>query len=192
MYDDRNQADVTVIGGGLAGMAASIHLAEAGLRVLCIETDPLDRDPVGEALDWSAPDLLKALGLPMEYLLEQDIATYKRHVVLKLRDGSEQHYIPGEWLGKPPYNIDLRTLHVDRSQLNQALRKVFLGRGIKLVSDRVVHVETTGRMVKAVVTAKGERIVSKWFLDASGSGASLFPKTFKLPVYEYGPHKVAT
>src|SRR5277367_71207 len=149
MYDDRNQADVTVIGGGLAGMAASIHLASGGLKVLCIEADPLDRDPVGESLDWSAPDLLKALGLPMEYLLQQGIATYKRHVVLKLRDGSEQHYIPGEWLGKPPYNIDLRTLHVDRSQLNQALREIFLARGIGLVSDRVVHVEAAGRLVKA-------------------------------------------
>ncbi len=191
MYEDRSQPDVTVIGGGLAGMAASIHLADAGLRVRCIEADPLDRDPVGESLDWSAPDLLKALRLPMEFLLEQDIATYKRHVVLKLRDGSEQHYIPGQWLGKPPYNIDLRTLHVDRTQLNQALRKVFLGRGVELVSDRVVDVEITGRMVEAVITAKGERIASKWFLDASGLGANLFPKTFKLPVYEYGPHKVA-
>ena len=45
--------------------------------------------------------------------------------------------------------------------------------------------------VKAVVTAKGERIVSPWFLDASGSAATLFPRIFKLPVYEYGPHKVA-
>jgi menaquinone-9 beta-reductase len=191
MQGETDQVDVTVIGGGLAGMAASIHLADAGLKVLCIEADPADNDPVGESLDWSAPDLLKALGLPMEFLLEQGIATYKRHVVLKLKDGSEQHYIPGEWLGKPPYNIDLRTLHVDRSQLNQALREIFLGRGIGLVSDRVVHVEAAGRLVKAVVTAKGERIVSRWFLDASGSGASLFPKTFKLAVYEYGPHKVA-
>jgi menaquinone-9 beta-reductase len=191
MQNETVQVDVTIIGGGLAGMAASIHLADAGLRVLCIEADPVDGDPIGESLDWSAPDLLKALGLPMELLLEQGIATYKRHVVLKLRDGSEQHYIPGEWLGKPPYNIDLRTLHVDRGQLDQALRGIFLGRGIQLVSDRVVHVEIDGRLVKAVVTAKGERIVSRWFLDASGSGASLFPKTFKLPVYEYGPHKVA-
>ncbi len=191
MQDETDQVDVTVIGGGLAGMAASIHLADAGLRVLCVEAEPVDSDPVGESLDWSAPDLLKALGLPMEYLLEQGIATYKRHVVLKLRDGSEQHYIPGQWLGKRPYNIDLRTLHVDRSQLNQALREIFLGRGIRRISDRVVHVEAAGRSVKAVVTAKGERIVSRWFLDASGSGASLFPKTFKLPVYEYGPHKVA-
>src|SRR5271156_555038 len=189
--NERDQIDVTVIGGGLAGMAASIHLSRAGLRVLCIEADVADTDPVGESLDWSAPDLLKALGLTMEYLMDQGIATYKRHVVLKLRDGSEQHYIPGEWLGKPPFNIDLRTLHVDRSQLNQAIRRIFLASGVTLIAGKVVHVETTGKAVDGVVTANGERITSRWFLDASGSAASLFPRTFKLPVYEYGPHKVA-
>src|SRR5580704_4966715 len=191
MQDESDQIDVTVIGGGLAGMAASIHLADAGLRVVCIEADPIDTDPVGESLDWSAPELLKRLGLTKEHLLEQGIATYKLHVVLKLRDGSQQHYVPGEWLGKPPYNVDLRTLHVDRTQLNQALREILLGKGIRLLNDRVVHVETAGQIVKAVVTVKGERIVSPWFLDASGSGAALFPRIFKLPVYEYGPHKVA-
>ena len=191
MHNETDQVDVTVIGCGLAGMAASIRLADAGLTVLCIEADPVDGDPVGESLDWSAPALLKDLGLSMERLIEQGIATYKRHVVLKLRDGSEQHYVPGEWLGKPPYNIDLRTLHVDRGQLNQALREIFLGKGIRLLGDRVVNVETAGRAVKAVVTAQGERIVSKWFLDASGSSASLFPRIFNLPVYEYGPRKVA-
>ena len=91
MKSETDQVDVTVIGGGLAGMAASIHLADAGLRVVCIEADPIDADPVGESLDWSAPDLLKRLGLPMELLLEQGIATFKHHVVLKLRDGSERH-----------------------------------------------------------------------------------------------------
>jgi len=98
MKSETDLVDVTVIGGGLAGMAASIHLADAGLRVVCIEADPVDADPVGESLDWSAPDLLKRLGLPMELLLEQGIATFKHHVVLKLRDGSERQYIPGEWL----------------------------------------------------------------------------------------------
>ncbi len=191
MQGNEGNFDVTVIGGGLAGMSTSIHLANAALKVLCIEADPLDKEPVGESLDWSAPDLLKALGLPMEHLLDQGIATYKRHVILKLRDGSEQHYVPGEWLGKPPYNVNLRTLHVDRSQLNQALREIFIGKGITLINDRVAHVETAGRVVKAVVTAQGERIVSKWFIDASGSSAGLFPRTFNLPVYEYGPHKVA-
>jgi menaquinone-9 beta-reductase len=191
MKSETDLVEVTVIGGGLAGMAASIHLADAGLSVVCIEADPVDADPVGESLDWSAPDLLKRLGLPMELLLEQGIATFKHHVVLKLRDGSERQYIPGEWLGKPPYNIDLRTLHVDRGQLNQALREIFLGKGIRLVNERVVDIETTGQIVDAVVSAKGERFRSRWFIDASGSAASLFPRIFRLPVYEYGPHKVA-
>jgi menaquinone-9 beta-reductase len=161
------------------------------MRVLCIEAELEDSDPVGESLDWSAPELLKRLGLTKESLLEQGIATCKRHVVLKLRDGTKQQYVPGEWLGKPPYNVDLHTLHVDRTQLNSALREIVLRKGIRLVSGRVVHVETTGQIVQAVVTANGERIVSPWFLDASGSGAALFPRIFKLPVYEYGPHKVA-
>ena len=90
-----------------------------------------------------------------------------------------------------PSNIDLRTLRVDRSQLNQAIRRTFLASGVTLIAGKVVHVETTGKSVDAVVTANGERITSRWFLDASGSAASLFPRTFKLPVYEYGPHKVA-
>ena len=80
-------SDVTVIGGGLAGMAACIHLAKAGLRVLCIDAGGIENDAVGESLDWSAPGLLADLGLTMNQLIEEKIATYKRHVTLKLGDG---------------------------------------------------------------------------------------------------------
>ena len=73
-------------------MAASIHLARAGMRVTCIETDPQDVDPVGESLDWSAPELLRELDLPMDRLLRDGIATYKRHVILKLISGAARHY----------------------------------------------------------------------------------------------------
>ena len=53
------EIDVTVIGGGLAGMAASIHLVRAGLGVLCIEAAATGTDAVGESLDWSSPALLR-------------------------------------------------------------------------------------------------------------------------------------
>jgi menaquinone-9 beta-reductase len=99
--NDPDQIDVAVIGGGLAGMAASIHLVRAGLRVLCIEADIADSAPVGESLDWSAPDLLAVLGLSMQRLIDEDFGTWKRHVTLKLADGSTAHYVPGEWLGRP-------------------------------------------------------------------------------------------
>lgn len=183
--------DVTVIGGGLAGMAASIHLADAGLKVLCIAPDPNDSHAVGESLDWSAPDLLKSLGLPMEQLIAEDIATYKRHVTLQLQDGSRQHYIPSDWLGRAPFNVELRTLHVDRSRLNQAVRKIVLDSGVKILPDKVTDVDVQGKRVIAVNTANGERISSPWFIDASGSAASLFPRAFGLPVQEYGPRKTA-
>jgi flavin-dependent dehydrogenase len=191
MGNDGQEHDVTVIGAGLAGMAASIHLANAGLIVLCIEAELAANDPVGESLDWSAPALLDALGLPMQDLLDRGFATFKRHVVLQLRDGSEQHYVPGAWLGKSPFNVNLDTIHVDRTMLNQALREMVLAKAVTLVPDKVVRVETSGQRVDAIVTAKGDRIASRWFLDASGSGSSLFPKRFESPVYEYGPHKVA-
>jgi menaquinone-9 beta-reductase len=191
MQISENAIDVTVIGGGLAGMAASIHLSRAGLRVLCIEPAVADTDPVGESLDWSAPGLLDALGLTMDQLIAEKIATYKRHVTLKLGDGIDRSYVPGEWLGRPPFNVELRTLHVDRGQLNQLLRRMVLREGVTVLQDKVASVETSGRRVAAVSTQLGNRISSPWFVDASGGAASLFARTFHLPVYESGPRKVA-
>jgi len=172
-------------------MAASIHLVRAGLRVLCIEADIADTTPVGESLDWSAPDLLADLGLPMQGLIDEDFGTWKRHVTLKLADGSTTHYVPGEWLGRPPFNIELRTLHVDRVQLNAALREIAVRDGVRFLHDRVTEVETRGRTVVSVTTVQGARIASPRFIDASGSTARLFPRTFNLQVSDYGPPKVA-
>jgi flavin-dependent dehydrogenase len=183
--------DVTVIGGGLAGMAASIHLAKAGLRVMCIETGAVDTDAVGESLDWSAPSLLEDVGLPMEELIAKKMATYKRHVTLKLGDGCDQSYVPGDWLGRPPFNLELRTLHVDRGQLNQLLRQMVVDHGVTFLQDKVVAVETKGKRVATVSTQLGRKISSPWFIDASGGAACLFARTFHLPAYESGPRKVA-
>lgn len=189
--NDSEQIDVTVTGGGLAGMATSIHLVRAGLRVLCIEADIADTQPVGESLDWSAPDLLAAFGLSMDRLISEGIATWKRHVTLRLADGSTTHYVPGEWLGQPPFNLELRTLHVDRVQLNAAIRKIAIADGVRFLHDRVTRIETQGRAVTSVITEQGARIASRWFIDASGSAARLLPRTFNLPASDYGPHKVA-
>jgi len=191
MQTDSVSFDVTVVGGGIAGMAASIHLARAGMTVLCIEAEVADSDPVGESLDWSAPELLRQIGLPMEDLLRDGAATYKRHVILKLLGGAEQHYVPSDWLAKPPFNVELRTIHVDRTRLNRAIREIFLGSGATLLAGKVVRVVPDGDRVGTLLTESGVEVVSRWFVDASGSGCSLFPRTFKLPSYEFGPRKVA-
>ncbi len=186
-----HHCDVTVIGGGLGGKAASIHLAKAGFKVTCIEPAASVGQSVGESLDWSAPDLLCALGLPMEQLVRSQMATWKRHVTVKMRNGCSAHYVPSAWLGKKPFRIELRTLHVDRLKLDQELLNLTLAQGVKLVHDKVVEVERDGNRVCAVVTASGSRFVSRWFIDASGLGSSLFERTFQLPAVNSGPPKAA-
>jgi flavin-dependent dehydrogenase len=183
--------DVTVIGGGLAGKAAASQLALAGLKVICIEPAESARQPVGESLDWSAPELLKALGLPMEQLIERGIATWKKHVTVKLRDGSFEHYVPTPRLAEAPFHIELRTLHVDRVLLDQELLNIAVDHGVTMVRDRVVNVDRKGKRISAVRTATGEQFSSPWFIDASGFATSLLAREFALRSFQFGPAKVA-
>jgi menaquinone-9 beta-reductase len=168
-----------------------MQLAAAGLRVACVEPEGSIRQEVGESLDWSAPDLLKALGLPMEDLVKLRMATWKRHVTMKLRDGASEHYVPGAWLAEAPFRVELRTLHVDRLRLDEELLKRTIERGVTVVRDTVVGVERNGDRLTAVHTAGGVRFSSPWFIDASGFAASILPRELDLPAIQFGPAKVA-
>jgi menaquinone-9 beta-reductase len=186
-----SSCDVAIIGGGLSGKAASLHLAKAGLKVVCIEPAEVLRQPVGESLDWSSPELLNALGLSMGDLIETQVATWKRHVILSMPEGPPEHYVPVPWLGRAPFHVELRTLHVDRVRLDQELMKAALDCGVMLVRDKVVGVERDGKKVSSVQTARGERFSSPWFIDASGFGTSLLAREFSLGAIHNGPAKVA-
>ena len=183
--------DVTVIGGGLAGKAASLHLARAGLKVICLEPRQAVRPPLGESLDWSAPDLFNRLGISPESLLASRIATRKRHVTLKMRDGCEALYVPSAWLGGPPFHVNLTTLHVERTQLDNEILKMAQDHGVVFAHDRVVDLEIADGKILSAKTESGARFSSGWFIDASGIAASLAARKFNLPSLQYGPTKVA-
>ena len=189
--EGKNDIDVVVIGGGLAGLATSIHLARAGLSVTCVHSDEFRPDPVGESLDWSAPDLLKGIGLPTDRLVQRGIATLKQHVTLQLLDGSERHYVPGAWLGESPFNVCLDTIHVDREALTQLTREVAEREGVQIISDQVTGTEHKARRILSVATKQGLQLHARWFVDASGGTTRLLARTFSLPGREYGPNKVA-
>jgi len=184
-------SDAVVIGGGLAGRAACIHLARAGMKVTCIEPRTEIGQPVGESLDWSSPDLLKALGLPMEWLVSTSTATWKRHVTLKMPSGEPEHYVPVLWLARQPFNVEVRTIHVDRVRLDNELMEAVVKSGANVVHEKVTRVESEGRRVTAIETESGQRYAAKWFVDASGLGAALLARHFKLRAIDSGPAKVA-
>jgi flavin-dependent dehydrogenase len=183
--------DVTVIGGGLAGKAASLHLAKAGLKVICIDPPEATRQAVGESLDWSGPELLRELGLPMEEVIATQIGTWKKHVILRSCEGVPEDYVPVPWLGGAPFHIELRTLHVDRARLDAELQKKVIDSGLTLVRDKVVRVEREEKKITSVHTASGKQFASPWYIDASGFAASLVAREFDLPAVQNGPAKVA-
>jgi flavin-dependent dehydrogenase len=185
------QAEAVVIGGGLAGQAAAIHLARGGLRVICLEPRESFHNMVGESLDWSAPQLFAQLGLTMEELVTSGSATYKRHITITKPDGSQQEYLPGAWLTERPWNVEIRTLHLDRLQVHNELQQSAHAHGTVTLRERAIGFEIQDRRISAVETSGGHCIRASWIIDASGAAASLLGREFSLPFATYGPRKVA-
>jgi hypothetical protein len=127
----------------------------------------------------------------MDDLIRRGFATYERGVTLQLSGGRSEDYRPGPWLARPPFNVELRTIHVDRMRLDRELQDLVLRQGVTVVHDKAISVEKTGMRIASIHAASGGRFASPWFIDASGSFTSLFAREFRLPAIEYGPRKVA-
>lgn len=190
------ETEVVVIGAGLSGIAAAIHLARCNFRVMCIEQRSTIEHIVGESLDWSAPDLLAGLGLPMDKLIAMEAATWKRQVKVARADGEVREYLPGPWLTQPPWRVETRTLHLDRGRTDSHLRQAAQALGVTLLNERVTDFavldeDAPDRRILGLRTAQGTFVRANWFIDASGADASLLGRRFHLPSVAYGPRKVA-
>jgi flavin-dependent dehydrogenase len=182
--------DAVVMGAGPGGLAAAIHLRRGGLRVLCVEPDKFPHDRVGESLDWSSPGMLAQLGISRESLIADQVATYKRHIEIVTPDRPPYQAQPEAWFQNPPLKFETITLHTDRKALDQRLFDTACQSGAEFLWDRVTEIESAGEQVTAVRTAGGQRIEARWFIDASGLGARLLARQFKVPKIEYGKKKV--
>ena len=191
------ETDAVVIGAGLSGIAAAIHLARSGFKVICIEQRKEIANIVGESLDWSAPELFAQLGLSMDDLIATEAATWKRHITVTGRHCERQEYLPGPWLAESPWNVEVRTLHLDRDRTDARLREAARQLGVMTLNERVADFavldesDVHARRILGLRTSQGTFVRASWFLDASGSDASLLGKRFGLASVAYGPRKVA-
>jgi len=188
---DPLRCDAVVVGGGLAGLAASIHLRREGLRVVCVEPEPFPHDRVGESLDWSSPALLAEIGLPGEALLGAGVATAKHNIRVVAPGRPVSKGEPPRWWGAPPLRFEQVTLHVDRLEMDLRLYAQAVELGVEFLWDRAREVVAEGERVLAIETAGGRRLEATWFLDASGRNARLFAHRFGTPRIDYGRPKVS-
>lgn len=113
--------DVAIIGAGIAGLAASVLLRTAGLRVVCLDPRQYPQRKVGESLDWSSPGLLRRVGIDTDALLADNIATYKKKIVVCELGKAEWRATPPPVIRQSPLRFETVTLHVDRTALDARL-----------------------------------------------------------------------
>jgi flavin-dependent dehydrogenase len=183
------EAQVAVLGGGLAGLAAALHLARGGVDVLCVEPESQMRARVGESLDWSSPALLSELGFERGELLAQGLATRKRHIRVAPHDGPLFELAPEPWFARAPWHLELETLHIDRGRFDARLLDEAQRAGVRFLRERVGSVHVSDGRVRAVETATA-RVRARHWIDASGR-ARLLARAFDVERRDCGEPKVS-
>ncbi len=152
-----NKAQVIVVGGGFAGIAAAIAARKAGAQATLLErTDMLSGAGLRAArlyhdLRIVGGEEAKALGGPEVFEALESILLHRGNII-----GEEGSFI---------YNTAL---------VDTTMRKIVEAAGVELhMESRAVEVEQAHGMLHAVATDTGERISGDVFVDASGTFGGL-------------------
>jgi len=181
--------DVAIIGAGIAGLAASVFLRQAGLRVVCLDSRPYPHAKVGESLDWSSPGLLRSLGIDTDDLIADGIATYKKRIAVCEIGKAEWRTTPPPAIRRSPLRFETVTVHVDRVALDARLFARASALGAEFVWKRVRAVHMDGDRVTGLSTAGGQQVQARWYIDASGT-AQVLSRSLGIPIIAYGQRKV--
>ena len=164
-------------------------LRQQGLSVVCLDAHPYPHRKVGESLDWSSPGLLGRVGISADSLIADQIATYKKKIVVCDIGQPEWSAAPPPQIRRRPLRFETVTLHVDRAALDNRLFEHARDLGTSFVWERVSSIDSAGEQVKGFATASGGRVNARWYLDASGT-ARVFARAMEIPATFYGRTKV--
>jgi flavin-dependent dehydrogenase len=175
-------ADVVVLGGGPAGVSASIRCAQAGLRVVLLDRGPACRAVTGETLHPGVFPLLRQLGAE-ETVLKAGFVRHSGHYV---RWNSVECFVPfgedkeGSWLGLQAWRPDFDAILLARA---------------RDLGVRILMPETPGSLlceqnrVVGIATAKND-IRAAFVIDATGRTRWL-ARQLSLTVICHGPRRIA-
>jgi len=170
--------DVCVIGGGPAGSASAIRLAQLGHRVVLVERAPRGRAHVGESLPPSILPLLDALGVrnsveaagflrPRDALVQWDGSL--RDTSMHAADGAE----PG--------------FQVDRGRFDALLLDAAAAAGVTLLQPVAAGAPQRDGEQMRVALRDGRVVRAQWVVDARGRRGAAGPAQRTAALYAYWP-----
>jgi flavin-dependent dehydrogenase len=157
--------DVLVAGGGPAGAAAAIALAQSGLRVLLVERSTYGSFRPGEALPPYTSLLLDQLGVRERFLASDARPAFAIRSAWGAAELAEQHFILN------PYGDGW---HIDRRRFDAMLADAAVDAGATVVRGATVsEVARVDDGFAAVIAGPGgsRREQARVIVDATGRGA---------------------
>ena len=151
-------ADILIIGGGLAGLTASIHLAQSKLRVILIEKHPYPQHKVcGEYVSNEVIPYLQQLGL--------DIG--------EVNPSRIDHFLFSTASGKTiESELPLGGFGVSRYTFDHFLYKKAMAAGVHFLQDQVVDILFENDAFNAT-TSSGQTYTAKLVIGAYGKRSAL-------------------
>lgn len=163
------ESDVVVIGGGPAGSACAVHLAQLGIQVTLLDRGPSERQHVGETLPASSLSLLATLGLELR---DEDVRM--RPPEHRVYWGSRQRADR-----RPPPGPEGASLLIWRGGFDRSLQALARSRGVVLRESCVVaRVEKRsghdgGYRLSCREGAHAHQLETRFLVDASGRSGVL-------------------
>lgn len=154
-------SDVTIIGGGLAGLTSAIHLSKSGLKVILIEKNQYPKHKVcGEYISNEVLPYFKGLGI--------EIAELKPSIISKLEfSTAEGKTISGD--------LPLGGFGISRYILDYYLSKKAVLNGCQIIQDIVVDIQFNDDSF-TILTANNLEIKSRIVLGAFGKRSNIDQK----------------
>jgi flavin-dependent dehydrogenase len=155
------KSDVTIIGGGLAGLTSAIHLSKSGLKVILIEKNEYPKHKVcGEYISNEV--------LPYFKGLEIEISELKPSIISKLEFSTAK--------GKTIYgDLPLGGFGISRFELDYYLSKKAILNNCQIIQDTVIDIQFIDDEF-IIHTANNLEIQSRIVLGAFGKRSNIDQK----------------
>lgn len=172
-----------IVGGGTAGWLTALYVRNywPNAKVTVIASREIGILGAGEGTVPSFIDFLKKIDISVDSIIENAKGTVKKGIQFTNWRGKNDQYIHSfDILGPDKY-----ALHFDASLLATYLESVALERNVKLIDDKVIHINSTNDQITSIDLESSSSVDVDFVFDCSGFRRLIIGNYYKSPWQSY-------